>query len=167
MPDDTSTTLGEMLGVPPWDVVATVAAIVGEDPVQWVSPSDHVGCAMAIQVLQGEVRRLEREVVKHKTLLSTKEHRRAVHDAEIQRIAPTPGPFRDAVKTVVRREVEWSLTEDEWERLSSEPCVECGSTERAGGAGLTRIDLFRGYELDNVESRCPGCARAVGRRPGR
>jgi len=52
-----------------------------------------------------------------------------------------------------KRNLEWSLTDEQANALFSEPCMYCGGP----GGGIDRMDNTRGYTLDNCQPCCKTC----------
>jgi len=69
-----------------------------------------------------------------------------------------------------QRDYVWSLTADQVEELSSQPCYYCGAAPSLRSSsvynglcsfnGLDRVDNERGYEIDNVVPCCSTCNKA-------
>lgn len=55
------------------------------------------------------------------------------------------------------KNLEFTITEDDFIALASEPCFYCGIVEERGFNGLDRTDQTRGYVLENCVSACNMC----------
>ena len=53
------------------------------------------------------------------------------------------------------RNLEWSLTKEDFELLWNNNCHYCG--EKINGIGIDRIDSKQGYKINNVVPCCQGC----------
>ncbi len=56
-----------------------------------------------------------------------------------------------------RRELEVSITLDQYLKIISNPCFYCGGPLPNGGGGLDRINSSIGYVLGNVRPCCTQC----------
>lgn len=72
------------------------------------------------------------------------------------------GKFVAACGIANRRDIEWSLTADEYRVLRLLPCHYCGHALPESGVGLDRIDCNLGYTLSNVVPCCTECNLAKG-----
>ena len=77
-------------------------------------------------------------------------------------IAPQVGPFRNAVQAAFRRGKTWSITEEQYLHLNSQPCRYCDGP-LGGGIGLDRLNNSLGYAVDNVVPCCGPCNVGKGR----
>lgn len=64
------------------------------------------------------------------------------------------------------RGVFFSLTEEEYTKLVSDPCYHCSGSLPAVGGGLDRVDHTQGYVSGNVVPCCAQCNFAKGRLEG-
>lgn len=69
------------------------------------------------------------------------------------------GRFLVARKTAKMRGRSWTISEEEFTRLSLAPCHYCHRVHFETGTGLDRIDNSRGYEEGNVLPCCGTCNR--------
>lgn len=83
--------------------------------------------------------------------------------ANRHRFSRTPkGRFLHSKGHSKRRDIVWTLTLQEYIHITSKPCHYCANrlakpVETCGG--LDRIDISKGYEVDNVVSCCAVCNR--------
>lgn len=65
--------------------------------------------------------------------------------------------FSESYKKAVQRGLEWSIREEEYLDLITQPCYYCGKKLAAQGVGLDRQDNTKGYLLSNVVPCCGPC----------
>lgn len=65
------------------------------------------------------------------------------------------GKYRVYKESAKKREIEFSLTQSEFETFWQRPCTYCGDAIET--IGLDRIDSSLGYTLDNCISCCIVC----------
>jgi len=74
--------------------------------------------------------------------------------------ARTPrGRYRTSRSIAKRRNLEWSILEEQYYSLIQEKCHYCGDLLNETGVGLDRIDNEKGYLHDNVVPCCLPCNR--------
>ncbi len=70
------------------------------------------------------------------------------------------GRFKASKREAARRNLEWTLTYEDFEDLASNECFYCngilGSCKNSG-SGLDRVDNDKGYEYDNLRPCCVIC----------
>ena len=105
------------------------------------------------------------------TLQSVKAYKRANYEAvrdannaaSLRRYHLGRSQFVHARATAKRLGREWTISKEDWERLTEEGCHYCGcELPKKAGSGLDRIDNDRGYHLDNVLPCCTICNKVRG-----
>lgn len=61
-----------------------------------------------------------------------------------------------------RRELEVSITFEQYQEVTTGPCFYCGGSLPEGGTGLDRINSTIGYVWGNVRACCTQCNMAKG-----
>ena len=149
MPDDTSTTLGALLGVRTWDVVAEVERLAA------VAAEAEADRARATE-LEALISDIAAQGWRHPFL---KRARLRLAD----QVAPRVGRFRSAVLTAYKRGIAWEIVdEEEYLELVGRACAYCGGST-GGGIGLDRLDSKGAYSAANVVPSCGPCNVAQGR----
>lgn len=65
------------------------------------------------------------------------------------------GRFGRSQRCAKRRNLEWTISFEDFCLLIVLPCHYCGATTIHNGSGLDRIDNSKGYTLENVIPCCP------------
>ena len=117
----------------------------------------------------GCLRREEREFKKMKKEKERRTHSKALPEGT----AAFNSLLKIMKENAKRRQLEWSLSDEQVKKLIVQPCFYCGAPPRAHAYfkklngdfpcnGLDRIDNNRGYIENNVVSCCKNCNRAKG-----
>jgi len=71
-----------------------------------------------------------------------------------------PVKFYRLKQEAKKRELDMTLSLEEYKRISSQPCFYCGGDLPTRGAGIDRINSDSGYIPDNCRSCCATCNMA-------
>lgn len=163
MPDDTSCTLATVLDCEPWEVVERVGGIVDHhlsERLQW--EARRVYLEGLVDQKNARIEELQATIDEYAAERMTRQQRLA--HARLR--APNPGPFRSAILAALRRGKEWGdIDEASYLTLNAMPCSYCDGP-LGNGIGLDRLDVTRGYFLDNVVPSCGPCNMNRHRSPG-
>lgn len=70
--------------------------------------------------------------------------------------------FKKSIRDADRRDLSWTITENEFKFLRSLFCYYCEGDVPLAGSGLDRIDNSIGYEYNNVLPCCTACNQTRG-----